>query len=221
MSRHWILDGHNIIFALGGLQRLQRSGRGAEARALLVERLEAFANRRQERVLLVFDGRGVQSPPQSRRAGLFEEAYSHGAGGADRRILDEARRLVAQGTVITVVTNDMRTLANALPREARRLRVHDFWLEHIERPAAEEEKPVAAGAFPDLERAMLALEPEPARSRPAAAERRTARGPAGAGPEPPAFPALTGEALRHEKARLKRERGRVRQERLLKRGRKS
>lgn len=213
MSRHWILDGHNIIFAVGGLQRLQKSGRGTEARALLVERLEAFAHRRQERVLLVFDGRGVQEPRASSRASLFEEVYSRGDGGADRRILDEARRLVAQGTLVTVVTNDMRTLANALPREARRLRVRDFWLEHIEPPDGEDEKRIE-GDFSDIEQSLLDLPPDE-RPRPV---RRGAAAASVKGAVPGGEPSAV--LTREEAMRRKRERGRLRQARLLERRKK-
>ena len=214
MSRHWILDGHNIIFAVGELQRLQTSGRGTEARALLVERLEAFAHRRQERVLLVFDGRGVHGPQASRRAALFEEIYSRGEGGADLRILDEARRLAAQGTVVTVVTNDMRTLANALPREARRLRVRDFWLEHIEPPAGEDEKRIE-GDFSDIEQSLLALPPDQ-RPRPVRPGAASGSGERNAAPRSGHPAAVT----REEAVRRKRERGRLRQARLLERRKK-
>jgi hypothetical protein len=178
---------------------------------------------------VVFDGRGAPGDPESRRTPLFEAIYSHGEGGADRRILDEARRRLAEGAAVTVVTNDMRTLANALPRAAVRLRVHAFWLEHIERPAAEEEKPVAAG-FSDLERAMLALEPEPpprrrrATGSPGAAGGAARDAPHGAAGDPASTmesPPRSAGALREETLLRKRERGRRRQERLLKRRPKS
>jgi predicted RNA-binding protein with PIN domain len=212
-SRLWILDGHNIIFALGELKHLQTSERGEEARSLLVERLQEFAHRRGERVLVVFDGgraargggRDGRGSADLHRKPLFEVVYSGGAGGADRRILDEARGRADKGAPVTVVTDDVATLAIALPRQVRHLGVREFWLAHIEVPAAEDEEKPVVGRFPDIERALLALEPA------SPAPRRETRAITA-----PARP-LSGEALRSEELRRKRERGRLRHERLLKR----
>lgn len=91
--RLWILDAHNIIFALSELADLQTSRRGAEARSCLVDRLVAFAHGTGEQVLLVFDGNDLASSPDAVKTPLFEVVYSRpGEGGADRRILLEARR---------------------------------------------------------------------------------------------------------------------------------
>ncbi|HEV8199012.1 MAG TPA: NYN domain-containing protein, partial [Candidatus Polarisedimenticolia bacterium] len=101
----WILDGHNIIFALGGLQALQTSGRGAEARSRLVERLQAFAHQQGERVLVVFDGNELATNPDELRTPLFEIVYTRrGHQVADDRILVEARRRAQAGETVTVVT---------------------------------------------------------------------------------------------------------------------
>jgi YacP-like NYN domain-containing protein len=215
-KRLWIVDGHNTIFALGDLQRLQTSDRGAEARSLLVERLEAFAHRRGERVLVVFDGKGRHMRPDDRGAPLFQAVYGHGVGGADRLILDEARRRAERGEAVTVVTDDVRTLAFELPPSVRRLGVREFWLAHIDVPPREDEKPVA-GDVSDIERAMLTLEPDtevPRQEQGRSGARRPAPESAGdvARPAPRSTAALRQEALLGKRAR-----GRLRQGRMLKR----
>jgi predicted RNA-binding protein with PIN domain len=214
-GRVFILDGHNIIFALGGLQALQTSGRGAEARSRLVERLQAFAHRQGERVLVVFDGNELATNPDALRTPLFEIVYTRrGHQVADDRILSEARRRAEAGETVTVVTNDRNTLGNLLPRGVRRVGVREFWTTHIEPRPREEEKRVE-GDFTDLEQAMLALAPE---ERPGQAVRRPGSG-SPASPAPAPGRPASAEVLRREELRRKRERGRLRQQRLLKRRR--
>jgi predicted RNA-binding protein with PIN domain len=213
MSRHWILDGHNIIFAIGGLQTLQTSQRGTEARSLLVERLRTFAHQCGERVLVVFDGNELATDPDALRTGLFEVVYTRrGHQVADDRILSEARRSAQRGDAVTVVTNDRNTLGNLLPRGVRRIGVREFWLTHIEPRPREEEKP-ARGDFADIEQALLALPPD---ERPRKLRARAASGTAAPGESRPGSSA-SPETLRREALGRKRERGRLRQERLLKR----
>src|SRR5262245_27997057 len=216
-KRLFILDGHNIIFALGALQSLQTSERGEEARTLLIESLEGFARRRGDRVLVVFDGRGPDGPASGPSSSLVEVVYSRGTGGADRLILDEAGRRAERGEAVTVVTDDVRTLARLLPRGVRRVDVRTFWQEQVEPPDGDDEKPVA-GNFSDIERQLLALEPA---SRPApGGARRTSgadgtarRSPDGAARSRP----LSDDELRREQILRKRERGRLRHARRLKR----
>jgi predicted RNA-binding protein with PIN domain len=208
----WVLDGHNIIFALGGLQALQTSGRGAEARSRLVERVQAFAHQQGERVLVVFDGNEQATNPEALRTPLLEIVYTRrGHQVADDRILSEARRRAEAGETVTVVTNDRNTLGNLLPRGVRRIGVRAFWTTHIEPPPRADEKAVA-GDFSDLEQAMLALPPD---ERP-----RRAGGRSGSGsPDPAPGRPASAEERRREEIRRKRDRGRLRQERLLKRRR--
>ena len=228
-NRIWIMDGHNMIFAIPPLQRMQVSDRREEARAGLVDRLERFAMARGEKVLVVFDGNQMLSNPDAVRKPLFEVVYSRrGEGVADDRILHEARRCQERGLVVTVVTNDVQTLAKDLPRGVIHLGVEAFWLKHIEKPGRDEDTNAGGkrveGDFSDLEREMLAQaamderayaarEPVPAAARGGAADpaRRTgASRPTGtAGP--------TGEAAPREQIHRKRERGRLHQERRLKR----
>jgi predicted RNA-binding protein with PIN domain len=213
--RVWIVDGHNVIFAVGGLERLQATRRGDEARRLLAERLEVFAHQRGEPVLLVFDGHDLPSHPQASRSALFEVAYARrGDQAADRRILDEARRRAAEGGVVTVVTNDVRTLASALPRAVRHLRVRDFWLRHIEPPAGKDEKRIE-GDFSDIEKEMLSLPSEESRRATRGSHRPLATDTPGETPGAGRTP--TAAALREDETRRKRERGRLRHARMLKR----
>ena len=217
-GRLFILDGHNILMTFEDLRHLQASDRGEEARGLLQDRIEEFATLRGKRVLLVFDGGGREAAGGGRhehsrlRAGsLFEVVYSRGDGGADRLILEEARRRAEQGAAVTVVTDDIQTLAMALPRGVRHVGVREFWLAHVDPPPEEDEKPVA-GRFADIEEALLALEPAtpvpPRRAPGAAPESATAT---------PRSQPLSGEALRQEELRRKRERGRRRHDRMRKR----
>lgn len=209
-GRLWILDGHNILMAFEDLRHLQVTDRGEEARRLLEERLEEFASLGGKRVLLVFDGgdrvpagRSRQGGAGSRAVARFEVVYSRGDGGADRLILDEVRRRAEMGEAVTVVTDDVSTLAVALPRGVRHLGVREFWMAHIEVPAEEDEKP-AAGNFSDIERDLLALEPV-AQARPRSSGGETSA------------PPPSAAALRKEGLLRKRERGRLRHERMLKR----
>jgi predicted RNA-binding protein with PIN domain len=216
-QRIWIMDGHNMIFAIPGLERLQVSDRREEARAGLTDRLRRFAIARGEKVLVVFDGNQMLSNPDAVRSPLFEVVYSRrGEGVADDRIIHEARACSARGLAVTVVTDDVRTLAIELPRSVQRLGVRAFWRKHIDkedRDADAHGGKRVEGDFSDVEREMLA--------RDAAAKERefrvgepaagTAR-PGGSGREP-------GAATTTMRDRIldKRDRGRLRQERRLKR----
>jgi len=208
-KRVWLMDGHNMIFALHGLRALQRGGRGEDARQALAERLELFARERQERVVLVFDGQALPVLDRSVVGDrLFEMVFARGvAGAADEFILREARRFSEQGLPVAVVTDDERTLASRLPGVVARHRVHAFWLEHVEPRHSEDDKRVE-GDFSDIEREILA--------QAAASE----RGHSSRKPAPPALPSTLTPPPRDaagERRRHQRERGRLRQERHLKR----
>jgi len=205
MPRIWIIDGHNLIFAIRGLHEMQISGRGDEARGALVDALRRFAQTRGEQVLVVFDGNDLPRNPDVFREPFFETVYTRrGDGEADERIIREATVRATQGQHVTVVTNDVRTLAVRLPKNVLHVKVHAFWLKHIERAPDPESKQVE-GDFSDVEREMEA--------RAAPAE-----------PEPPVQgsikrqPAATSaETAVAERIRQKKERGRLRQERRLQR----
>jgi predicted RNA-binding protein with PIN domain len=230
-QRIWIMDGHNMIFAIPGLERLQVSDRREEARAGLADRLQRFAIARGEKVLVVFDGNQMLSNPDAVRSPLFEVVYSRrGEGVADDRIIHEARACSARGLTVTVVTDDVRTLAIELPRGVQRLGVRAFWRKHIDKEDragdGDGDKRIE-GDFSDFEREMLARdaaaeerefsvgEPAADPARPGADPARPgARGreSAASGPETGAAPATMRDRILD-----KRVRGRLRQERRLKR----
>lgn len=205
-TRIWIMDGHNMIFAMGGLQRLQVSGRGEEARRALVDRLRRFAQARGQQVLIVFDGIDLPSNPDALREPFLEVAYARrleGAakGAADDRILREARSRTERGHRVTVVTDDVHTLAGELPEGVQHLKVQAFWLKYIDRAVDETIKRVE-GDFSDVEHEMLARAAmaEPAAAPVSRVQRRT-----------------TAKETMAERIRRKREAGRRRQERRLRR----
>lgn len=205
-KRIWIMDGHNIIFAIPGLNRLQVSDRREEARQALSNRLERFAHARGQKVLIVFDGNDLPSNPAAIRRPMLDTIYTRrGEGVADDRILHEARSHLKQGRHVTVVTDDVNTLAGELPRGVDHLRVRAFWMEHIETSAADGGKPVE-GDFSDVESEMVA-QTEPMMFLPQAAARRHAV----TRSQP------SEEDARRERLRRKREEGRRRQELRLKR----
>ncbi len=218
-NRIWIMDGHNMIFAIRPLQELQVSDRREEARSGLADRLERFALARSEKVLVVFDGNELPSNPDASRTPLFETVYTRrGEGTADERIIREAGRCLERGLVVTVVTDDVNTLASKLPRGVHHLGVRAFWLKHIEKDAGEIGKRIE-GDFSDVEREMMtraaATEPmlEARESVPPPA--RSGHGVA-ASSDPGRGARTAGEGTSHERILRKRERGRLRQERRLK-----
>src|SRR6185295_12376268 len=168
-KRIWIMDGHNMIFAIPPLRQLQRSDRREEARRGLSDRLERFACDRGEKVLLVFDGNDLASNPYDARKPLIEILYARGGeGAADHRILHEAKRLLDTGFAVTVVTDDVRTLAGELPRAVQHLGVAEFWLKHIETTDGPGVKRIE-GDFSEVEREMIraaVAEPAPEPGRP-------------------------------------------------------
>ncbi|HEV8702766.1 MAG TPA: NYN domain-containing protein [Candidatus Polarisedimenticolia bacterium] len=209
--RIWIMDGHNMIFAIPPLQRLQVSDRREEARGALADSLERFALARGEKVLIVFDGRELPPSSFAIRKPLLEIIYARGGeGAADVRILHEARLLLERGSPVTVVTDDVSTLARELPRGALHMGVRAFWLKHIQIEPGEEGKRVE-GDFSDVEREMIRT----AMTEPIPGPRRLV--PVHQAGVPPGQLARAPEETNPERIRRKREKGRLRQERRLKR----
>jgi predicted RNA-binding protein with PIN domain len=179
--------------------------------------LRRFARVRNDRLLVVFDGGEQQQDRAVDREPLLEVVYSpHRPGGADERIIREAKSLLHQGHRVTVVTNDVITLAAVLPGTVDHLKVRPFWETQIERAERKAGKRVE-GDFSDVEKEMLAraaaagTEVEghtrirPQSGRPAAA---TASGSQDRG---------AGKDTVRERLRLKKERGRARHQRRFKR----
>ncbi|HKB07556.1 MAG TPA: NYN domain-containing protein [Candidatus Polarisedimenticolia bacterium] len=206
MSRFWIVDGHNVIFAIPRLKSLQLTERREEARERLVDALRRFALARKDPLLVVFDGDDLPSRQEALRGPLLEVVYSRRRpDGADERIIVEARALVQQGHQVTVVTNDVITLAAKLPKAVQHLKVRPFWERHIERKA---DKPVE-GDFSDIETEMLA------RAAAAGAEVEDSGRPAAATASGSRDRA--GKDTVRERLRLKKERGRARHQRRFRR----
>lgn len=209
-KRVWIVDGHNVIFAIHELKELQLGGRGDEARRALADRLEVFALERQERVLLVFDGKALASGQGDVRGPHFEVVFARGGeGAADQHIIREASRSAGRGFSITVVTDDVHTLAKRLPRGVGHLSVHEFWLGQVEPMNDPREKP-ALRPLTELEVKMLEQMGVDAQKPPPIPPPARAR--------PRASPAAPRDDSR-ERLRSKREKGRLRQERRLRRRR--
>jgi len=205
--RIWIVDGHNMIFAIRRLQMLQEADHGEEARRQLVERLRRFAQTRRADVLVVFDGIDLPWNSDVLREPFLEVAFAaRGEGGADARIIHAARSRQKQGRRVTVVTDDVSTLARNLPEEVDHLGVQAFRLKYLDDPAGRTSKRVE-GDFSDVEKELEALaaaaEPEPRDHRPVGSPRTGAP--------------RSGEGAARERIRRKKEKGRQRQERLLKR----
>ena len=209
MSRYWIVDGHNVIFAIPPLQRLQVSGHREAARQGLLDALRRFAQKKNDKLLVVFDGGDPQWNQDAIREPLLEVVYSRRReGGADERIIREAKSLVQHGHRVTVVTNDVITLASALPKDVDHLKVRPFWETYVEEPLRAASKRVE-GDFSEVEKEMLARaateESEQVGTKSiAVAVSSTRKRSAGK------------DALR-ERLRLKREKGRARHRRRFKR----
>ena len=201
MSRYWIVDGHNVIFAIPQLRRLQDAGQGEEARQGLIDALRRFTQGRQHHLLVVFDGGDERGDETGTRGTLLEVVYSRRRpGGADEEIIRKARSLLEEGHSVSVVTNDVTTLAVALPKAADHLKVQPFWEKYVDAPGGEASKPVE-GDFSDLECEMLAL--------------TVAEEPVRVGTKP-ATPGKLKDPLR-ERLRLKKEKGRARHQRRFRR----
>lgn len=205
--RIWIMDGHNMIFAIRRLQGLQVNGHGDEARRELVERLRRFAQTKREDVLVVFDGNDLPWNPDVLREESFEVVYAGPSeGGADARIIHAARLRQKEGRRVTVVTDDVSTLARKLPEGVDHLGVQAFRLKYLDDPIGRTSKRVE-GDFSDVEKELEALaavaEPGPRDHRFVDSPRADAR--------------RSGEEAVRERILRKKQKGRLRQERLLKR----
>ena len=85
----------------------------------------------------------------------MEAVYSRRSDGeADDRIIHEARSWLEQGHRVTVVTDDVSTLAGELPDSVQHLAVHGFWVKFIERVLGQAGKRVE-GDFSDVEKEMV------------------------------------------------------------------
>lgn len=153
--RIWIIDGHNVIFALPELSARQCSGDRSGARQRLEGWLEALAARTPVTILIVYDGNVLPRNPDVLEQPHLRSFFSQPPEEADDRIDFLARQSIARGAQVTVVTNDRRSLAVRLPREVQVLSVERFWQRHLV-PATPEPERHPAGDFADVEAHFLA-----------------------------------------------------------------
>jgi predicted RNA-binding protein with PIN domain len=222
-NRIWIIDGHNLIFQIPHLKDLQVSGRRTEARRELEHLLLVFATERREEVVVVYDGNSQEGNPDTIQERFLRTTYSLGFPDevADHRILYLARQHGSDRRVC-VVTSDMRTLATELDSAVTHLSVGEFWSRHISAASPARSKEVT-GDYSDIEAEFLRRDrearPEPApasQPRPSANLSVPPPAPPKDAPLPSPKPGReSADAQRQEQARLKKERGRLRQARRL------
>lgn len=214
------MDGHNLIFQVPQLRDLQVSGQRSEARRELETLLLAFANERQEEVVVVYDGNSQDGNPDLIQDKFLRTTYSLGFPDevADHRILYLARQY-GNHHKVSVVTSDIRTLARELDNSVTHLTVFEFWTQHIAPTSPPDSKEVT-GDYSDIEAEFLRRDREgaavpvhrPTASRPSSPPPLTRSRPASSA-KPAHRPPV---ATRMEEARLKKERGRLRQQKRLK-----
>ena len=79
-----VIDGYNLIYAMPELARLVDNDL-ERARDALVAKLAVYRSRRNVRITVVFDGRGVAAP-QTRPPGGVEVVFSRAPQNADTKI---------------------------------------------------------------------------------------------------------------------------------------
>jgi len=166
----WIIDGHNVIYHVPRLEKLQTSGAKREAREALAEVCLAFAARRNESLVLVFDG----VPGFTEGAGAFghlEITYAPYGGKADDMIVLRTDKIIDAGGRVTVVTND-RDLKLRLHRNATAIGSGEFWkLTKPPRKPTGEQRPdiplqdVEAFFLEQEERVLQEIQEQPERDR--------------------------------------------------------
>jgi uncharacterized protein len=104
--RQIIIDGYNVIRADARLQSLERVSLQT-ARDVLVRTLASSPRLANDRILVVFDGRGGSRPHvHIHRVGRIDTMYSAQGQTADDVIVRQAGVLARTGTVV-VVSNDV------------------------------------------------------------------------------------------------------------------
>lgn len=104
--RQIIIDGYNVIRADTRLQALERVSLQT-ARDVLVRTLASSPRLANDRVLVVFDGRGgTRHHVHSLRVGRIDTMYSAQGQSADEVIVQQAGVLARAGRVV-VVSNDV------------------------------------------------------------------------------------------------------------------
>lgn len=158
-SRRWIVDGHNMIFALPGLGRLQRDGDRRRARQELESLLLAFAAHLESPLIIVYDGNEMACNPDAQQRPALETIYSQPPEEADDRIIYLATQCVARAEAVCVVTNDRNSLMPRLPAEVSVLSVEEFRTRHLAprtAPDGPPEKQLSAAERQEIEHLLLA-----------------------------------------------------------------
>jgi predicted RNA-binding protein with PIN domain len=173
----WIVDGHNVIFAVPEWEGLQIRGRRREARVSLEASFEAFGRAVGRQVWVVYDGNDQLRNPDARERPFLRTIYSHPPEEADDRILSLARQLERSGEKPMVVSSDRSTLVARLGRGIGSIDVHEFFREVYGPLLRTPEKWVPEG-LDDIEEHFL-------RSSPYEEDRRSAEKRPGPDPEGP------------------------------------
>lgn len=104
--RQIIIDGYNVIRADARLQSLERVSLQT-ARDVLVRTLASSPRLANDRILVIFDGRGGTRPHvHIHRVGRVDTMYSAQGQTADEVIVQQAGILASSGRVV-VVSNDV------------------------------------------------------------------------------------------------------------------
>jgi uncharacterized protein len=110
--RYLLVDGHSIIFAWPELRSVH-SRRSAAGRDELVRRLTQYQDASGVRVVVVFDGRGVEKMNEVTEPGGIQILYS-GAGLTADSIIERLCARYGEDHELTVATDDHMEQQTAL-----------------------------------------------------------------------------------------------------------
>ncbi len=138
-----LIDGHNLMGRTPGLSLADEE----RSRAVLVERLAAWASGRREPVLAVFDGNRAGGA-HAERVGALGVVYAPAGRSADDEILRRLER--GNPRTVTVVTSD-RGLARAARSRGARVLTCEQLLERMASRARGRPGPEPAAAPDEVE----------------------------------------------------------------------
>lgn len=98
-----LVDGNNIIYAWPDLRERHRESKGS-AHAELIRLLQEYRDWSDERVVIVFDGRGAGISEEPRESGL--QVFYTGEGQTADALIEALARRYAESYDITVATDD-------------------------------------------------------------------------------------------------------------------
>ena len=150
------MDGHNVIYQVPELTRLQTGDKKQEARSSLIERCTRFALHYDLKIVVVFDRTHSGSSAEAIQRKNVQVVFSSPSSSADTRIIAWAKLLIKDGKPVTVVTDD-RGLRGELHKRVTTLGARAFWRTLSIREGREEKEPFSA---PDIEAHFMAKESE-------------------------------------------------------------